>query len=137
MFENGGEIKIRNKTYPLIFNVVALKEVGARYGGVEELGKKLQEDYQKAITEYAWVISLLIRQGIALKNFEEGTNEKALTPEQVELVMTPKEMFLYQDKILEAINAGMDIGVEVEAEEEVDEVLEEVLASKNGAGAGE
>ncbi|ABO51109.1 conserved hypothetical protein [Desulforamulus reducens MI-1] len=134
MFESDRKITIRNKTYPLLFNVIALKEVCERYGGVEKLGEKLQEDYKKAISEYAWVISLLIRQGLALKNFEEDTNEKAPTPEQLEIIMTPKELFSQQPTIIGAINDGMDSG-EQEETEEVDEVLEEVLASKNGKGA--
>lgn len=138
MYENGGEIIIRGKTYPLLFNVAALKEVGARYGGLTELGEKLKGDYGRAIDEFIWIITLLIAQGIALKNFEDGTKEKAPTRDEVELLMLPAEIFASQDVIMQVINAGMDSGSAGEDEdEEVDEVLQEVLASKNGEGAGE
>jgi len=131
------EIKIRGKVYPAVFNVAALKEVGARYGGIKELGEKLREDYGKAIEGFSWIIALLIKHGIALKNFEEGTNDQALTQEQVELLMSPGEMFKQQGAIVEIINAGMNMGTGTESieDEEVDEVLEEVLKTKNGEGA--
>ena len=127
------EIKIRGKVYPAVFNVVALKEVGARYGGIKELGDKLKQDYAKAITEFSWIIELLIKQGVALKNFEEGTSDQAPTQEQIELVMSPGELTGQQATIIEIINAGMNMGTgtKVTEEEEEDEVLEEVLESKN------
>lgn len=137
MFEGDHEVKIRNKSYPLLFNTAALREVVSRYGGVSDLGKKLQDDYEKAISEYVWIISLLIRQGVALRNFENETDEKALTVEHIELLLTPKEIFGMQEKIIEVLNEGMDMGTAAEEAEEVDEVLEEILESKNAEGARE
>jgi len=139
MYENGGEINIRGKSYPLLFNVAALKEVCARYGGLTELGSKLKEDFGRAIGEYTWVIALLAQQGIALRNYEDGTKENALTQDEIELLMMPAEIFASHNIIMQVINAGMDNGTTNTDEEgeEVDEVLEEVLASKNGEGAEE
>ncbi len=132
------EIKIRGRAYPAVFNVAALKEVGARYGGIAELGEKLKEDTGKALSEFSWIIELLINQGTTLKNFEEGTNDKPLTQEQIELAMSPGELFSQQGKIVEIINAGMGAGGQPTDEaEEVDEVLEEILKGKNVTGAGE
>jgi hypothetical protein len=132
------EIKIRGKVYPAVFNVAALKEVGARYGGVEQLGDKLKQDYGKAIDEFTWIIALLLKQGVALKNFEDGTNDQPLTRDEVELLMSPSEIFQQQAAIVGIISAGMDMGTGTQADEkeEVDEVLEEVLKTKNGEGAG-
>lgn len=135
------EIKIRGKAYPAVFNVAALKEVGNRYGGVEQLGDKLKQDYGKAVSEFSWIIALLIAQGTALKNFEDSTNDKAPNQEQVELLMSPGELFSQQAVIIDIINDGMNMGAgtgtgtQATEEEEVDEVLEEVLKSKNGEGA--
>lgn len=136
MYENK-EIKIGKKTYPAVFNVVALKEIVKRYGGVEEMGKELEKDYAKAIDEYAWIIALLIGQGIALKNFEDGTDEKAPSPEQIQLLMKPHEFTTHRKTIFEVIKDGMNSGSEASEDEEVDEVLEEVLAAKNEMGARE
>lgn len=136
MYEKGGEITIRGHSYPLLFNVAALKEVGARYGGLTELGEKLKEDYGKAIGEYTWIIALLTGQGIALRNYEDGTEEKALTQEEIELLMKPAEIFSSQGMLMQAINDGIDGGSDDDEDPEgIDEVLEEVLASKNGEGA--
>lgn len=137
MYEKDTEIMIRGKTYLMLFNVAALEEVGARYGGIDELGKKLKDDYGKAIDEYAWIISLLIRQGVALKNFENNTNDKAITHTEVKLLMKPKELFSMQDVIVKVINDGMEFEDLEDDNQEVDEVLEEVLKTKNGEGAEE
>lgn len=131
------EIKIGKRTFPAVFNVVALQEIVKRFGGVEEMGKELEKDYVKAIDEYAWIIALLVGQGIALKNFEEGTDEKAPTPEQVKLCLKPHEFIHHRQTIFSVVRDGMNSGSEVRDEEEVDEVLEEVLASKNDMGARE
>jgi hypothetical protein len=137
MYEDGGEVTIRNKTYPLVFNTAAWEEVNNRYGGLEEMGKKLQEDHGKAINEYAWILALLINQGIALKNFENGTEEKGVTPEQIKLLMLPKDITGQQEIIIDVINKCTTDRIAESEETEVDEVLEEVLASKNAEGAGE
>lgn len=135
MYENGSEIKIGKKTYPVVFNVVALKEIVKRYGGVEEMGEELEKDYAKAIDEYAWIIALLIGQGIALKNFENNTEDTAPTSEQLQLIMKPRELINQRSAIFSVIGDGMNSGESTEETEEVDEVLEEVLASKNEMGA--
>lgn len=135
MYEDN-EIKIGKKTYPAVFNVVALKEIVKRYGGVEEMGKELEKDYAKAIDEYSWIIALLIGQGIALKNFEDDRDEKAPTVGQIQLLMRPHELTSHRKTIFSVINDGMQSGAETSGNnEEVDEVLEEVLASKNKMGA--
>jgi hypothetical protein len=135
MYEDGGEITIRKKTYPLLFNTAAWEEVNERYGGLKELGETLQKDHGKAISEYAWILALLINQGIALQNFENSSNEKGITPGQIKLLMLPKDITRQQQTIIEVINNCTTDGAS--ESEEVDEVLEEVLASKNAEGAGE
>lgn len=135
MYEKGGEITIRGKTYPLIFNTAAWEEVNNRYGSLEEMGKTL-EDGRKALNEYIWILVLLISQGVALKNFEEGTDEKGLTEDQVRLLMLPRDIISQQNPIIEVINAGMGAN-SAEAEDVVDEVLQEIEAGKNPEGAEE
>lgn len=135
MYEKGGEITIRGKTYPLIFNTAAWEEVNNRYGSLEEMGKTL-EDGRKALNEYIWILVLLISQGVALKNFEEGTDEKGLTEDQVRLLMLPRDIISQQTPIIEVINAGMGAN-SAEAEDVVDEVLQEIEAGKNPEGAEE
>lgn len=137
MYEDGGEITIRGKVYPLLFNVTALKEVGAKYGDIEGLSEKLKADYTEALAVTSWVIALLIQQGIELRNFDTGANDKGLTQAEVELLMKPREIINQQDVVIRAINDGMNIlnGEGQSSDDEVDEVLEEILAAKNGEGA--
>lgn len=138
MFEKSREIKIRNKTFKLVFNVAALLKVNEKYGGIKGLADALENSLGEATDDFIWIMALMAEQGIALKNFEEGTNEKGPTPEQIKLLMKPKELWGQRDTIFEAINDGMsNESSSGDETEEVDEVLEEVLASKNGAGAGE
>jgi hypothetical protein len=136
MFETDKTVKIRNKKYPLLFNVVALKLVGERYGGIKELGEKLQADEGKAIDEYAWILALLIGQGIALRNFENGTSETAPGPEILAMLMMPRDLYEQQPVIVNVIKDAMNSSA-ADGEEESDEVLDEVLARKNGEGAGD
>lgn len=137
MFENGREIKIGKKTYRALFNVAAMEEMVEKYGGIEGFSEALEKDHAKALNEYSWMIALLVRQGIALKNFEDGTDDKALTVDQVKLLLRPGRFVKYKDEIMGAISDGMDSGEELGDTEEVDEVLEEVLATKNEMGVKE
>lgn len=132
MYENGREIKIGKKTYPALFNTVALKLLIGRYGGLEEMSKKLESDMALAIDEYAWILALLIGQGTALNNFENDLKDVPPTIEQLELALLPRELIAMQPFIFGVIHDGMGSGEPAgEAAEEVDEVLEEVLAGKN------
>jgi hypothetical protein len=135
MYEDGGEMTIRGKKYPLLFNTAALKKVIDKYGGIGELGDKLKEDYGTSIGAYTWIIALLIEQGIALQNFEHTANDKPLTQEQVELLIKPHEIFACQAMIIQTINNGMSGRVLNDGNEEVDEVLKEILTEKNVTGA--
>lgn len=132
MFENGREIKIGKKTYLALFNTVALKLLIGKYGGLEEMSKKLESDTVMAIGEYSWLLALLIGQGTALNNFENGLKDVPPTVEQIELSLKPRELIALQPIIFATIQDGMSSGEPAgEATEEVDEVLEEVLAEKN------
>ncbi len=132
MFE-GSKITIGKKEYPAVFNVVALQEVINQYGSLEDLGTELDKDYSKAIDICLWLLELLIKQGIDLDNFENGTDAKAPTADQLKLVMKPHEISKNREVIFRIINDGISSGED--KEEEVDEVLEEVLSSKNVTGA--
>lgn len=138
MYENGGEIIIGGKAYPAIFNVAALEEVTARYGGLDGLADELKKEPAKAISEIAWVIELLTAQGAALKNLQEGTNIKSPTAKDIKVLMKPKELMNQQDLLIDIINAGMgDEDGDIPEDDEIDEVLEEIEASKNVEGAGD
>lgn len=137
MYENGGEIIIAGKAYPAIFNVAALEEITARYGGLDGLADEFKKDPAKAIGEIAWVIELLTAQGAALKNLQEGTEIKSLSVKDIKVLMKPKELMKQQDLIIEIINAGMgDEDSDAPGDNEIDEVLEEIEASKKEPGAG-
>lgn len=135
MYEDVRIITIRQQEYPAVFNTAALEEVTRRYGGLAELGEAMKEP-TNAIAEIAWLMALLITQGAALKQLQEGVEAKTYKANEIKILMSPKELMDQSDLVIEIINAGMG---EDDADDgaEIDEVLEEIEASKNVEGAGD
>jgi len=102
-------IQIGGMDYEMVLTTRATKEIAARYGGLEKLGDELlkAENFETAIDEIVWLITLLVNQGILRYNLKNRDKPKVLiTGEEVELLTTPAEMGSYKDAILAAMVAG-------------------------------
>jgi len=135
MYEDGGIIKIRGQEYFAVFNTAGLEEITRRYGGLKELADTMNNP-AGAIGEIAWLLSLMINQGFALKKLTDGLEFKAISEDDIKILMSPKELTGQADLIIQIINAGMGDEGDHDENEEIDEVLQEIEASKNGEGAG-
>lgn len=121
MDERTEKIKIGDKEYELILTTKATKEIAKRYGGLQDLGEKLlkSENFEMAIDEVVWLITLLANQSILIFNISHKDKPKdLLSEEEVELLTTPYDLAKYRQAITEALFKGTKRNIESEEEKE-------------------
>lgn len=110
-------IIVGNKKYELLLTTKATKEIAGRYGGLENLGEKLMqaENFEMAIGEIVWLITLLANQPILIHNLMHKEEAKELLSEdEVELLTSPLDLASYKDAITDALLKGTRRDVESE-----------------------
>lgn len=115
--ERSAIINIGGDEYELLLTTKATKEVAGRYGGLENLGDKLMksENFEMAIGEIVWLITLLANQSILIHNLKDKEHPKELlTEDVVELLTTPLDLAGYKTAITEALYKGTKRNVESE-----------------------
>lgn len=117
--ERSTNITIGGDEYTLILTTKATKEIAGRYGGLENLGDKLlkSENFEMAIGEIVWLITLLANQSTLIYNLKNKDNLKPLlTEEEVEILTAPSELATYKEAITEALYKGTKRNIESEAD---------------------
>ena len=117
MDDRSAVIMIGGTEYAMTLTTRATKEIAARYGGLQDLGEKLMqsENFEQAIGEIVWLITLLANQSIQIHNFKNPEDQKALlTEETVELLTTPYDLAEYKSAIMAAMQRGTKRNVESE-----------------------
>ena len=117
--ERSANINIGGDEYTLLLTTKATKDIAGRYGGLENLGDKLMksENFEMAIGEIVWLITLLANQSILVHNLKHKDEPKELlTEEMVELLTTPVDLADYKVAITEALYKGTKRNVESEAD---------------------
>jgi hypothetical protein len=107
--ERSSKITIGGAEYELVLTTRATKEIGARYGGLENLGEKLmkQENFEMALSEIVWLITLLANQSIMIHTLKNPAEKRdLLTEDEVELLTSPLELASYKNAITEAMYKG-------------------------------
>lgn len=114
--ERSSVIKIGEKEYELLLTTKATKEIAKRYGGLENLGDKLQKskNFEEALDEIIFLIVLLANQTILIQNLSKNEKLPLLTEEEVELRTTPSDLAAYKDAITDALLKGTKRFVESE-----------------------
>ena len=115
--ERTAVITIGDEEYTLLLTTKATKEIAGRYGGLENLGEKLMksENFDMAIGEIVWLITLLANQSILVHNLKDKEHPKELlTEDVVELLTTPLDLAGYKTAITEALYKGTKRNVESE-----------------------
>ena len=115
--ERTAVITIGEEEYTLLLTTKATKEIAGRYGGLENLGEKLMksENFEMAIGEIVWLITLLANQSILIHNLtDKGHPKEPLTEDVVELLTTPLDLAGYKTAITEALYKGTKRNVESE-----------------------
>ena len=107
--ERTAVITIGEEEYALVLTTRATKLIAVRYGGLENLGDKLMrpENFEMAIDEIVWLITLLANQSIQIHNLRHNDSPRELlTEEVVELLTTPADLASYKGAITEALQKG-------------------------------
>ncbi|MDO4564715.1 MAG: hypothetical protein Q4C04_03800 [Clostridia bacterium] len=117
--ERTANITIGGEQHTLLLTTRATKEIAGRYGGLENLGDKLlkSENFEMAIGEIVWLITLLANQSILVHNLKNKDDAKELlTEDEVELLTTPFDLAGYKAAIMEALYRGTKRNIESEAD---------------------
>ncbi|MEG1726201.1 MAG: hypothetical protein RR313_12495, partial [Anaerovoracaceae bacterium] len=73
------------------------------------------ENFEMALDEIVWLITLLSNQSILIHNLKNPNDKKqVLTEEAVELLTSPLELAVYKDSIMEAMFKGTKRNIESE-----------------------
>ena len=114
--ERSAVITIGDEEYELLLTTKATKEIASRYGGLENLGEKLMksENFEMAIGEIVWLITLLANQSILIHNLKNKDKKELLTEDVVELLTTPHDLADYKKAITEAMYKGTKRNIESE-----------------------
>ena len=117
--ERSAIIDIGGEEFELMLTTRATKEIGKRYGGLENLGDKLMksENFEMALDEIVWLITLLANQPIMIHNIKhKDAPNPLLTEEEVELLTSPLELALYKNAIMASMQRGTSRHIESEAD---------------------
>ena len=112
-------IQIGGEEYTLLLTTKATKEVAGRYGGLETRGDHLMksENFEMAIGEVVWLITLLANQSILIHNLKhKDAPRDLLTEEMVELLTVPADLATYKSAIMDALLKGTKRNIESEAD---------------------
>lgn len=107
--ERSAMITVGGEEYEFILTTKATKEIAGRYGGLENLGEKLMksENFEMAIDEIVWLITLMANQSILIHNLKNKENQRdLLTEDIVELLTSPLDLAGYKAAITEALYKG-------------------------------
>ena len=113
------KINIGGEEYTLLLTTKATREIAGRYGGLENLGDKLMksENFEMAIGEVVWLITLLANQTILIHNLRhKDAPRDLLTEDTVELLTTPMDLAGYKTAITEALVKGTKRNIDSEAD---------------------
>jgi len=109
--ERGANIMLGGEEYTLILTTKATKEIAGKYGGLENLGDKLlkSENFEMALNEVVWLITLLANQSILIHNIKNKENKRELlTEEMVELLTSPLDLAGFKSALSEALYKGTE-----------------------------
>ncbi len=118
--ERSEKVIIADEEHNFVLTTKATKEIAKRYGGLEKLGEKLMksENFEMALDEIVWLITLLANQGVLIHNRLNKENQRELlTEEDVELFTSPLELATYKEAIMSAMLKGTKRNIESEETE--------------------
>ena len=115
--ERSATIMIGGEEHELLLTTKATREIAGRYVGHENLGDRLMksENFEMAIAEIVWLITLLANQSILVYNLRHKEDPKPLLSEdEVELLTSPSDFAGYREAITEALYRGASRNIQSE-----------------------
>ncbi|MGV9196414.1 hypothetical protein ACTOVL_04305 [Arcanobacterium canis] len=102
-------VTIGGRNLELVLTTRATRLIAERYGGLENLGKALEDsdDIAKSLTEVTWLIALLANQSILIHNLTHPDDKQPeLTADELEILTVPGDLAGYKDAISAALVKG-------------------------------
>ena len=111
-------IKIAGRSYPMSFSLGASKKIIQRYGSSQKMNAALQEegDESKKIDMVVWILSLLIAQGCAYKNYFEAD------------IPAPEDAPIIDGKWVPVDQNVLEYAIDIAEIEEVTKKIEECIS---------
>lgn len=119
-FDRGVAVEVGGESYTLVLTTRAAKDITAKYGGLDKIGKTLTGSITSSATleVVAYALVALAASGTAIYNMEHPDDKKTpLTAEMVDLTTTPADLAAIQPAVIEAILNGMKRNIESEEDE--------------------
>ena len=110
-------IKIAGRNYPMSFSLGASKKIMQRYGSAQKMSASLssETDDTKKIDMVVWILSLLISQGCAYKNYFEKD------------IPAPEDAPIIDGKWIPIDQNVLEYAIDISEIEEVTEKIEECI----------
>ena len=135
MNEKGRTVVINDKQCNLVYTSAAMLEIIEKFGDVEGMADKLQQNQAEAARIVPWLIALLANQGVMLETGNaKPSNPDLIDSDWVALYTMPKDWEYLMGECMSAIAIGNGTYHEAPDEGPVDVVLEEL---EKNAEAGE
>lgn len=111
-------IKIAGRNYPMSFSLGASKKIMQRYGSAKKMSASLssETDDTKKIDMVVWILSLLISQGCAYKNYFEKD------------VPAPEDAPIIDGKWVPVDQNVLEYAIDIAEIEEVTKKIEECIS---------
>ena len=136
MNEKGRTVVINDKQFNLVYTSAAMLEIIEKFGDVEGMADKLQQNQAEAARIVPWLIALLANQGVMLETGNaKPSNPDLIDSDWVALYTMPKDWEYLMGECMSAIAIGNGTYHEAPDEGPVDVVLEEL--EKNAEAGGE
>ena len=83
------EMKVKETTYNLVFNLNVMEELQEEFGSIEKWGKLTDgSNGEVNVKALKFGLTAMINEGIEIENEENGTDRKLLTEKQVGRIIT-------------------------------------------------
>ena len=104
MKDFNGELKYKEKTFKLVFNLNVMEAIQEEYGSVSEWGKLTDgENGEPNAKAVIFGFTQMINEGIDMENDENGTDVKPFTLKQVGRLITEIGFSNATDKLNETV----------------------------------
>lgn len=113
-FEDEVRVTLDGEEYPMLMTTYATKQIIAKFGGLDGLGKKMagSGDQTEMFDNVCWLAALLVNQPIRIYNRKHPNAEKPLfEAEDIAMLTTPGELTPLMEKVGEAITRGSERNV--------------------------
>lgn len=111
-YEEDVKVTLDGEDYPMLLTTYATRQIVKRFGGLDDLGKKItgaNGDQVEMFDNACWLVALLVNQPISRYNRTHRDSEKALfEADDIAMLTTPADLMTLIEKVGAAISRGSE-----------------------------